>query len=48
MRTEGDILNLNSPQRTEMIWEGIEWINLPHDWDKLRDLVNTVLYFRVS
>jgi len=38
---------MNSSQRTEISWEGVDWINLAFDWDKLRDLVNTVLKFRV-
>jgi hypothetical protein len=47
MRMEGGNSNLNSSQRTEMSWEGVDWINLAHVWDKLLDLVNTVMNFRV-
>jgi hypothetical protein len=47
IRTEGGNFNLNSSQRTEMSWEGVDWIKLAHDWDKLRDVVNMVLNFRV-
>jgi hypothetical protein len=28
-------------------WDGMDWIDLPQDWDKWRALVNTVMDLRV-
>jgi hypothetical protein len=27
----------------EIGWDGVDWIDLPQDWDKWRALVNTVM-----
>jgi hypothetical protein len=32
----------------EIGWEGVDWIHLAQDGDKLRSLVNTVMNLRIS
>ena len=32
---------------TEIGWEGVDWIDLAHDWDKLWATVHTVMNIRV-
>jgi hypothetical protein len=31
----------------ELGWDGMDWIELAHNWDKWRVLVNTVMNLRV-
>jgi hypothetical protein len=31
----------------KLVWEGVEWIDLSQDKDRWRDLVNTVMNFKM-
>jgi hypothetical protein len=42
-----EVDNINTDLR-EIGWDGMDWIDLDHDMDQWRALVNTVMNIRVS
>jgi hypothetical protein len=46
-RHVGELDNIKIYLR-EIGWDGMDWMDLAHDRDQWRDLVNTVMYLRVT